>query len=47
MAKAPPKRDWAKAQPHRADNGKIASRKFAENNPNKVEWVKGKNDKKK
>lgn len=32
-------RDWKKAQPHHATTGKITTRKFAENNPNKVEWV--------
>jgi hypothetical protein len=32
--------DWNKEQPHHAKTGKITTKKFAENNPNKVEWVK-------
>jgi hypothetical protein len=33
-------RDWTKAQPHSAKTGEITTRKFAEKNPNKVEWVR-------
>ena len=36
------KHNWNKEQPHRADNGRITTRKFAEKNPRKVEWVKEK-----
>lgn len=32
--------NWNKEQPHHAVTGKITKRKFAENNPSKVEWVK-------
>ena len=34
------KKDWTKVQPHHVKTGEITTRKFAENNPNKVEWVK-------
>jgi hypothetical protein len=47
MTKKPKGRDWNKAQPHNASTGKITSRKFAENNPKKVEWVTVKPPKKK
>ena len=40
------KHDWKKEQPHRADNGVITTRKFADQNPNKVEWVKVKRHRK-
>ena len=33
-------RDWNKAQPHHVKTGEITTRKFAEKNPNKVEWVR-------
>ena len=39
MSKNTRKRDWTKAQPHHAKTGKITTRKFAEANPEKVEWV--------
>ena len=39
-------RDWKKAQPHDAGTGKFVTRKKAENNPQKVEWVTAKKDKK-
>lgn len=39
--------NWAKEQPHSAKTGKITTRKYAENNPNKVEWVKTKKAKRK
>lgn len=39
--------NWKKEQPHHVVNGKITTKKFAENNPQKVEWVKVKNTKKK
>jgi hypothetical protein len=35
-------KDWNKAQPHHVKTGKITTRKFANKNPNKVEWVKAK-----
>jgi len=38
--------NWAKEQPHLATTGKITTRKFAEKNPKKVEWVKVKNSNK-
>jgi hypothetical protein len=47
MTKKPKGRDWNKAQPHHATTGEITTRKFAEKNPNKVEWVKVKAPKKK
>lgn len=34
--------DWSKVQPHRADNGRFPTRKYAEEHPEKVEWVKEK-----
>ena len=43
--KAPPKRDWAKVQPHHVDSGLIVKREYAEKHPEKVEWVRGKNEK--
>jgi hypothetical protein len=33
------KRDWKKAQPHKATDGTIATRKYAREHPSKVEWV--------
>ncbi len=42
MAKDKRRHDWAKAQPHDAKTGKITTKKFAETNPNKVEWVRAK-----
>ena len=38
--------NWAKEQPHIATTGRITTRKFAEKNPKKVEWVKIKKSKK-
>ena len=32
--------DWSKEQPHHAETGEITSRKYADNHPDKVEWVK-------
>ncbi|HEV7505867.1 MAG TPA: hypothetical protein VGS07_13240 [Thermoanaerobaculia bacterium] len=43
--KAPPKRDWTQAQPHDPDTGLIVTRKYAEKHPEKVTWVRGKNEK--
>ena len=40
------KHNWNNEQPHHAETGKITTRKFAENHPEKVEWVKEKNKKK-
>lgn len=37
--------NWKKEQPHDASDGKITTRKFAEKNPDKVEWVKVKKNK--
>jgi len=34
------KHNWKKEQPHHVVTGEITSKKFAENNPKKVEWVK-------
>ena len=34
------KHNWKKEQPHYATTGKITTKKFAKNNPQKVEWVK-------
>lgn len=45
MTKAKPQHDWKKAQPHDAVTGRIVTRKKAENNPAKVEWVTGKKPK--
>ena len=39
-------RDWNKEQPHDAATGRITTKQFAENNPNKVTWVKEKKSKK-
>ena len=36
------KRDWRKAQPHHAGNGKFVRRSFAAKHPGKVVWVKAK-----
>jgi hypothetical protein len=33
-------RDWNKEQPHKANNGQIASREYAKKHPEKVTWVK-------
>lgn len=41
------KHDWKKEQPHQVVTGKITTNKYAENNPQKVEWVKVKTLKKK
>jgi hypothetical protein len=38
--------NWRKEQPHLATTGKITTRKFAENNPKKVEWVRVKRTRK-
>jgi hypothetical protein len=40
------KHDWNKEQPHHVVNGKIVKRKYAEDHPEKVEWVKNKSAKK-
>ena len=40
------KHDWNKEQPHHAKTGKITKRKYAEEHPDKVEWVKEKSSKK-
>lgn len=45
MAKAKQQRDWKKAQPHDAGNGKFVTRTKAESRPQKVEWVTGKKGK--
>lgn len=34
------KHNWNKEQPHKATDGTIASREYAKNHPEKVEWVK-------
>ncbi|MCX6752152.1 MAG: hypothetical protein NTZ87_01485 [Candidatus Nomurabacteria bacterium] len=34
------KHNWNKEQPHSATTGRITSRKYADKNPKKVEWVK-------
>lgn len=34
------KRDWRKAQPHNASNGRIVKRSYAEKYPRRVVWVK-------
>ena len=47
MGKDAKHHNWAKYQPHQVDTGKITTRKYAENHPNKVEWVAAKNGKKK
>jgi len=47
MSKGSKGRDWNKAQPHHVSTGKITTRTYANNNPNKVEWVKSKPPKKK
>jgi hypothetical protein len=39
------KHDWAKEKPHDAKTGEITTRRYAENHPNKVEWVKDKKKK--
>lgn len=39
------KHDWAKEQPHHVETGKITTKKYAEEHPNKVEWVKEKKGK--
>jgi len=39
------KHNWTKEQPHHVKTGEITTKKFAEKNPNKVEWVKVKNKK--
>lgn len=39
------KHDWKKEQPHHAKTGRITTKKFADKNPNKVEWVKVKKGK--
>jgi hypothetical protein len=36
------KQDWNKEQPHRADNGRFPTRRYADKNPEKVAWVKEK-----
>jgi hypothetical protein len=36
------KKDWTKVQPHHVDTGRITKRKYAEDHPNKVEWVTSK-----
>lgn len=33
---------WKKAQPHSANTGRIVTKKYAEANPAKVEWVTAK-----
>ena len=40
------KHDWGKEQPHHVVTGKITTRKYADANPDKVEWVKSKPSKK-
>jgi hypothetical protein len=40
------KHDWDKEQPHHVKTGKITTRKYADANPDKVEWVKEKSSKK-
>lgn len=46
MTKKPVKRpNWNKAQPHSARTGRITTRKYAEANPDKVEWVTSKKSK--
>lgn len=42
MAKDNKKHNWNKEQPHDARTGRFVTEKKAENNPNKVEWVKNK-----
>lgn len=42
MAAQPREHDWSKEKPHHATTGKITTRRYAENNPKKVEWVKDK-----
>ncbi len=39
--------NWNKYQPHQVDTGKITTRRYAENNPSKVEWVAAKKPTKK
>ncbi|HEY4527155.1 MAG TPA: hypothetical protein VJK53_04925 [Candidatus Paceibacterota bacterium] len=34
--------DWNKEQPHRPDNGRITTERYAREHPEKVEWVKNK-----
>lgn len=46
MLKKKDNHNWTKEKPHRADNGQITTRKYAEKNPRKVEWVKDKKNKK-
>jgi len=38
--------NWKREQPHLATTGRITTIKFADKHPNKVEWVKVKNNKK-
>lgn len=42
MSKKVKGHDWAKAKPHHVSTGKITTRNYAVNHPNKVEWVKDK-----
>jgi len=42
MSKDNKKHDWTKEQPHRADNGRITTERYAREHPKKVEWVKNK-----
>ncbi len=37
--------DWSKEQPHHAKTGEITTRKYADDHPDKVEWVKEKKGK--
>lgn len=39
------KEDWKKTQPHQVDTGRITTKKYADKNPGKVEWVKAKKGK--
>lgn len=34
--------NWGKGQPHHVSTGKITTRAYAKNHPDKVEWVKDK-----
>ncbi len=36
------KHDWNTEKPHHVDTGEITTRKYADEHPGKVEWVKDK-----
>lgn len=46
MTKDKKEHNWSKEQPHHVKTGRITTKDYAENHPEKVEWVKDKNKKK-